>query len=240
MRFSVLLYFVIVLFSINNVNAQALSYTDPAAGYLKLMLEKGDEGSYQRVGNFKVIGTSYLFGEKNNGSAFAGNDKSENIKLGYNTYNQKIDVSLDGANTNFSKTPSELDSFIINKSGSQFIKEDLLFYSSKIVQPSFKDCFLQVIYHGERFSLYKSYTSTLNYVSTNYIQSELRQFTLEYVYYYYDSQTKELKKIKLSRRKVIDEFKSTMDVTLYLNDELFNTQPEKAMQIMFEALNMKK
>jgi hypothetical protein len=226
--------------SFKKIKAQALSYTDPAAGYLKLMLEKGDEGSYQRVGNFKVIGTSYLFGEKNDGNAFAGNDKSENIKLGYNTYNQKIDISLDGLNTSFFKTPAELDSFIINKSGSQYIKEDLLFYSSKIIQPSFKDCFLQVVYHGERFSLYKSYTSTLNYVSTNYIQSELRQFTLEYVYYYFDTQTKALKKLKLLRKKIADEFNNIIDVSSYLNEDLFNTQPEKAMQLMFEALNKKK
>lgn len=240
MRSSFFLFFFAVLISINNSNAQALSYTDPAAGYLKLMLEKGDEGSYQLIGNFKVIGTSYLFGEKNNGSAYAGKDKSENIKLGYNTYNQKIDISLDGAGTNFIKSPSEIDSFILNKSGSQYIKEDLLFYSSKIVQPSFKDCFLQVIYHGDRFSLYKAYTSALDYVSTNYIQSELRQFTLEYVYYYFDAETKELKKIKLSRKKIADEFDKIINVSSYLNDELFDAQPEKAMQIMFEALNRKK
>ena len=238
MRYSILLF--LFSFSINIINAQALSYTDPGAGYMKIMLEKGDEGSYQLVGNFKVIGTSFLFGEKNNGNAYAGNDKSENIKLSYNTYNQKVDIYVNDQSSKFTKLPSEIDSFTINKSGSQYIKEDLLFFSSKIVQPSFKDCFLQVIYHGDRFSLYKAYNSTLDYVSTNYIQSELRQFTLEYLYYYYDAQTKELKKIKLSRKKVIDEFKSTMDVSSYLNDDTFNSQPEKAMQIIFEALNKKK
>jgi hypothetical protein len=230
----------ILAFSLNNLSAQALSYTDPGAGYMKLMLEKGSEGSYQLVGNFKVKGTSFLFGEKIKGSAYAGNDKSENINLSYNTYNQKLDISLNGSNTNFSKTPSELDSFILNKSGSQYFKEDLLFYSSKIVQPTFKDCFLQVIYHGDRFSFYKAYTSSLDYVSTNYIQSELRQFTLEYVYYYFDAQTKALKKVKLSRKRIADEFSDIMDVSSYLDDELFNSQPEKAMQIMFEALNKKK
>lgn len=229
----------ILTFSLNNISAQALSYTDPGAGYMKLMLEKGSEGSYQLVGNFKVKGTSFLFGEKIKGSAYAGNDKSENISLSYNTYNQKLDISIDGPNTNFSKTPSELDSFILNKSGSQYFKEDLLFYSSKIVQPTFKDCFLQVIYHGHRFSFYKAYTSSLDYVSTNYIQSELRQFTLEYVYYYFDAQTKALKKIKLSRKRIADEFSDIMDVSSYLDDELFNSQPEKAMQLMFEALNKK-
>ena len=207
---------------------------------MKIMLEKGDEGSYQLVGNFRVIGTSFLFGEKNNGNAYAGNDKSENIKLSYNTYNQKVDIYVDGQSSSFSKSPSEIDSFTINKSGSQYIKEDLLFFSSKVVQPSMKDCFLQVIYHGDRFSLYKAYNSTLDYVSTNYIQSELRQFTLEYVYYYFDAQTKEFKKIKLSKKKIADEFNNIMDVSSYLNDDLFNSQPEKAMQIMFEALNRKK
>ena len=239
MRINKLIILGILLLININSKAQALSYTDPAAGYLKVMLEKGDEGSYQLIGNFKVIGTSYLFGERNNGSAYAGADKSENIKIGYNTYNQKVDISLDGVNNNFSKSPAELDSFVINKSGSQYIKDDLLFYSSKIVKPDFKDCFLQVIYHGNKYSLYKAYTSTLDYVSTNYIQSELRQFTLEFTYYYYDVQTKELKKIKLSKKKISDEFKSIMDVSSYLEDDLFNSNPEKAMRLIFTELNKK-
>ena len=102
-----------------------------------------------------------------------------------------------------------------------------------------QDCFLLLVQNGDRFKLLKSYKATLDYVSTNYIQSELRQFTLEYTYYYYDAQTKELKKIKLSKKKITDEFKPIMDVSSYLEDDLFNSYPEKAMQLIFAELNKK-
>lgn len=53
-----------VTFISTNVFSQAASYTDPAQAYLRLMLEKGGT-EVVRIGSFKVTGTPYLFGEKN-------------------------------------------------------------------------------------------------------------------------------------------------------------------------------
>ena len=46
-------------------------------------------------------------------------------------------------------------------------------------------------------------------------------------------------KIKLSKKKITDEFKPIMDVSSFLEDDLFNTYPEKAMQLIFAELNKK-
>jgi len=218
------------------VSSQALSYLDPASAFLRIYLEKGSEGTYQQIGNFKVIGTSYLFGEKLKGGIYTKTEKSEHVELGYNTYNQSLDVKLNGVQS-ITKKAAEVDSFIIYANNSEFIKNDLLFYSSALVSPKAKDGFYQVISTGSKYNLYKGYTAALDIVSTNYIQSDLRQFTLEYNFYYTDNSTKDFKKLKLSKKKIVDEMKSKMDVSIFLDEEELDKNPEIALKKVFNALN---
>jgi hypothetical protein len=74
-------------------------------------------------------------------------------------------------------------------------------------------------------------------VSTNYIQSDLRQFTLEYNFYYTDNSTKDFKKLKLSKKKIVDEMKSKIDVSIFLDEEELDKNPEIALKKVFNALN---
>ncbi len=224
------------MFSNNVTFSQQASYTDPGAAYLKLFLEKGSEGTYQQIGNFKVIGTSYLFGEKLKGGVYTKTEKSEHVELGYNTYNQSLDVNLNGVQS-ITKKVGEVDSFVIYANNSEFIKNDLLFYSSALVSPKAKDGFYQIISMGSKYNLYKGYTSVLDIVSTNYIQSDLRQFSLEYNFYYTENNTKDFKKLKLSKKKIVDEFKSKMDVSIFLDEEELDKNPEIALKKVFNALN---
>ncbi len=217
-------------------SSQALSYLDPASAFLKIFLEKGSEGTYQQIGNFKVIGTSYLFGEKLKGGIYTKTEKSEHVELGYNTYNQSVDVNLNGVQS-ITKKAAEVDSFVIYANNSEFIKNDLLFYSSALVSPKAKDGFYQVILTANKYNLYKGYTAVLDIVSTNYIQSDLRQFTLEYNFYYTDNITKEFKKLKLSKKKIVDELKSKMDVSIFLDEEELDKNPGVALKKVFNALN---
>ena len=228
-------FFGLVLIS-QIASSQALSYLDPASAFLKIFLEKGSEGTYQQIGNFKVIGTSYLFGEQLKGGIFTKTEKSENVKLGYNTYNQSVDVNFNGVQS-ITKKAAEVDSFFIYANNSEFIKNDLLFYSSALVSPKAKDGFYQVISTGSKYNLYKGYTAALDIVSTNYIQSDLRQFTLEYNFYYTDNITKDFKKLKLSKKKIVDDLKKIMDVSIFLDEEELDKNPENALKKVFNALN---
>jgi len=228
-------FFGLVLIS-HLASSQALSYLDPASAFLRIYLEKGSEGTYQQIGNFKVIGTSYLFGEKLKGGIYTKTEKSEHVELGYNTYNQSLDVKLNGVQS-ITKKAAEVDSFVIYANNSEFIKNDLLFYSSALVSPKAKDGFYQVISTGSKYNLYKGYTAALDIVSTNYIQSDLRQFTLEYNFYYTDNSTKDFKKLKLSKKKIVDEMKSKMDVSIFLDEEELDKNPEIALKKVFNALN---
>ncbi len=238
MGYKLLLASILIFFCLQGIT-QALSYTDPAAGYLKIMLEKGSQGTYQQIGNFKVIGTCYLFGERLNGSAYSDKEKSENVGLSYNMYKQQVDIYPNQSNFAIVKPAEEVDSFVVFKSASQYIKEDLCFYSSKLLDDQLPDCFLLLVQNGPRYKLYKSYKATLDYVSTNYIQSELRQFSIDYTYYYYDAKNKALKKIKLSKKKIVDEFASLMDVSEILDHQSISTNPEQALKAIIEQLNKK-
>ena len=230
-------YLLIIITTTNLISfGQAASYTDPAIAYQRVMIEKGQEGTYQQIGNFKVTGTSYLFGEKLNGGVFTPNERSGNVKIGYNTYTQSLDVYLDETRS-LAKTAVDVDSFIIYGGQGDYLKKDLLFYSAKIINPSIKSSFYQVLSNGNRFNLYKSYNSVLDIVSTNYIQSELRQFSMQYDFWFLDKKTNQFKKIKASRKKIVDEFKDIMDVSPFTDNDELNSNPETALQKIFTVLN---
>ncbi|MDZ4810298.1 MAG: hypothetical protein SGI96_18825, partial [Bacteroidota bacterium] len=80
----------------------------------RLVREKTGDGVYKMIGPFKVVGTSYLFGEKNNGNLFSNAAKAYNIFLSYNTYNQELEFySVSNPDKPLVKEPGEVDSFII-------------------------------------------------------------------------------------------------------------------------------
>ena len=72
-------FFLIVI----NYSVAQSGYMDNALNYSRLILVKTEGGVYKQVGVFKVIGTSYLFGEKNKGNLFSPDAKAYNIFLSY-------------------------------------------------------------------------------------------------------------------------------------------------------------
>lgn len=223
----------------NQLSAQSglPAYADNALKYNRLMMEKTAEGVYKMVGTYKVIGTSYLFGEKNKGDMFSAEAKASNISLSYNTYNQELEFySSSNPDQPLVKEPGEVDSFTIHQNIESGITSELRFVYGSVIGSKEKAYFLEV-YKGGKYSLYKKYKSDLGYVSTNYIQSELRQFDLSYEYFYSDSDAKTIKKIKANASSVIKEFKDIKDVSPVVNSDAFSTNPEDALRKVFEYLN---
>jgi hypothetical protein len=232
-----LILFSTLLLSISGLHAQQGSYSDPAQAYLRLLLEKGTgETDAQYVGNFKVRGTSYLYGGNLWGNAYFGNGSAKNIQITYDTYKQVLALNSGDASKSMVKQLNDLDSFSLTASDKTDFQTDLHFINASLVDSS-KKMFLQVIYSGPRYSLYKAYKSELGYVSTNYVQSELRQFDLKYDYYYSDSQKPGLKKLRTTSNAVKKEFKSITDVSPFVDEEGFSSNPEKALVKVFSAIN---
>lgn len=228
-----------MLFANTHISAQSTlpAYADNALKYNRLMVEKTGEGMYKLIGIFKVIGTSYLFGERNKGDLFSTEATGYNISLSYNTYNQEVEFySTSNPDKPLVKEPGTVDSFIIHSNTNLEITHPLKFVYGSHLGSSDKAYFLE-IYAGKRFSVFKKYKSDLGYVSSNYIQSELRQFDLLYEYYYKDSEKDGLKKLKTNASSIIKEFKNIKDISTVFTDEDFTRDQEAALRKAFEYLN---
>ena len=210
---------------------------DNALNYNRLIIEKTSEGMYKLIGAYKVIGTSYLFGEKNKGNLFSTEAKAFNVFLSYNTYNQEVEFySTANPDKPLIKETGTVDSFFINSNESLGISSALKFVYGSHLWSSEKAYFKE-IYAGKRVSLYKRYKSDLGYVSSNYVQSELRQFDLLYDFFYTDSETKTIKKLKLNSSSINKEFKSIKDVSSTIDNDELSANPEEALKKVFAYLN---
>jgi hypothetical protein len=212
-------------------------WTDPALEHNKLIQQHTSDGMYKMIGTFKVVGSSYLFGEHNKGDMFATEAKAYNIFISYNTYNQEVEFYSSGnPDKPLVKDPGTLDSFTIQQNIDLGITTNLKFVYGSILGSKDKYYFQEVCM-GRRFNLYKRYKSELGYVSTNYVQSELRQFDLEYEYYYTDTESKGIKKIKPNSYNVIKEFKDILDLSAVISADDFAANPEAAFCKAFGSLN---
>ncbi|RYY72904.1 MAG: hypothetical protein EOO52_20110 [Gammaproteobacteria bacterium] len=224
------------LLSVIPSNAQQLSYSDAAQAYNRLLIERGN-GTFQRISTYKVQGTQFLFGEKHQGNMFAAGETAYNIRLSYNTYNQELEFNSSANPTQpLVKSAKEVDSFVIKPNADLGIAENLKFVNGRHLKAS-DNSFYQVVYAGSKFSLYKKYKSTLGIVTTNYIDADLRQFNLEYEYFYFDEATKELKKLKLNNSFVKKEFKQVSDIETILERDPLGGNPEVALKEIFIFLN---
>lgn len=211
--------------------------SDLAISHNRLIREKTGDGVYKLVGTFKVVGTPYLFGEKNKGNLFSTEATAYNIFLSYNTYNQEVEFySTSNPDKPLMKEPGEVDSFIIQSNVELGIISPLKFIYGSLLNSNEKS-YYQEVFAGSRYGIYKRYKSDLGYVSSNYIQSELRQFDLEVEYFYTDTEKKTIKKIKANASNVIKEFKGVKDLSGVISNDDFNTSADGAMVKAFEYLN---
>jgi len=209
-------------------------WTDPALNHNKLLI---NDGVYQQVGTYKVKGSQYLFGQRHQGDVFSPAEKAWNIFISYNTYNQDLEFySTSNPDKPLTKEPGTLDSFIIHADVDAGIMTAMKFVYGSVLGTKEKN-YYQELYKSRRFSLYKRYKSDLGYISTNYADADLRQFDLEYEYYYTDSQGKGVKKIKANSVSINKEFKDIKDLSGDVTNEDFLDNPEAAMRKAFGYLN---
>jgi hypothetical protein len=215
----------------------SVGWTDPALDHNKLLQQQTGEGMYKMIGTYKVVGSSFLLGVRHPADIFAPEVKAYNIFISYNTYNQEIEFySIGNPDKPLVRDPGTLDSFIIHQDTGRHISNQLKFVYGSVL--GIKDkYYFQEICTGKRFNLYKRYKSELGYVSSNYIQSELRQFDLVYDYFYTDTESKGIKKIKPNAYSVIKVFQAVKDLTTVVTVDDFSANPEVAFRKAFAYLN---
>ena len=212
-------------------------WTDPALNHNILLQSQTSEGMYKLVGPYKVVGSSFLYGEQLAGDMFAPEAKAYNIYLSYNTYNQEVEFfSTSNPDKSLVREPGTLDSFSIKANADLGFMENLKFIYGKHLAAKDK-AFFQEMYKGTKYSLYKKYKSELGYVSSNIANSELRQFDLSYDYYYFDAAKGSLKKLKNGYANFIREFKDVKDLSAVVADADYITNPEAVLRKGFAFLN---
>ena len=216
------------------LSAQARTYSDAAQMYNRMLLENGN--NVMQIGNFKVKGTPFLYGGRKQGQIFMNGKNPIQTFLSYNTYEQTIEYSSASTpDAQLYKPDGNIDSFTVAKNNEFNINEDILFISGKLIAAS-DNAFYQQLERGKKFSLYKKYKSELAIVSTNYVQSDLRQFDLQYEYYYLDIANNKLKKLKTGSGFLKKEFKE-YPIDSIVNDPDFSYDPEKYLKKLFLTVN---
>lgn len=229
----------IILISFSNAGfTQQSSYFDAAQAYNRLVIEKNN-GTHTRVEQYKVVGSPFLFGEKLLGNLFAKGESAYNIKLSYDTYNQQVEFySSANPTTPLIKETGEVDSFSIAENHEVGLTKGLKFYAGKVLSSSEDNNFYQLMYNGDNVSFYKKYKSTLGRVSTNIIQSELRQFDLEFEYAY-KMKDGELKRLRTTYFQVSKELKPFIKVGEIVDAQTYSSNPDLALLKIFAALDRK-
>lgn len=209
------------------------TFIDPAQSY-NMMDIQNNSGKYYVVGNYKVKGSPFLFGGGQKGSLYAKNEYGGDIAISYNSYLQEVEFDVN-SKERVIKELINVDSFIL-KSDGDIIKEDLKFINAAHI-PSDEKCFFQKVSEGQKFNLYKKYSSRLEIVSTNIVQSELRQFALKTDYFYLDKTKKIIKKLKIGKSSLVKQFKELRDLSFYVDDSNLNGDTENVLKEIFRILN---
>lgn len=164
-------------------------------------------GDYLRIGQYKVRGTPYLFGESFPGTlTFKGGIKN-NTKILYDLYNQKA-----GADVKNSILESDLplEEFSISLPA-KFGGNTLLFKNTDAYGNSSLKSYFNVLEDGAKVSLLKLFKIKLVSDPSNMMDKEQKIFEQYYEYYLYNKTTKGLNKIKLKEK----------DFAKQLGDEFF-------------------
>lgn len=221
----------------NQVKSQAVAYSDPAKAFNKMMLDKNSEGgTLDRVGTYKVRGTSYYFGGGLPATVYTKKDGVlKDMVIDYNTFNQLLQIYFNTNKPAGTKKVTEVDSFQVKVSTTDY-KADVIFISTAILD-STENFFLQRIVGGSKYSLYKRYKSDLGYVSDNILESDLRQYDLNIDYYYTVAGTKGIKKIKMTNNGIVKEFKKIKDISAIVDNGSLVFDQEDVLVKVFAELN---
>lgn len=212
-------------------------WVDPVLNHNRLLREQTGEGAFKLIGPYRVIGTSYLFGERNKGNIYSTDATAINIQVGYNTYNQEVEfVSPSNPGKPLIKSPGEVDSFLFLANKSLGSESDMKFIYGKHLGSSEKAYFLELA-TGPKAGIYKRYKADVGYVSSNYVQSELRQFDLLYDYFIYNPTSKTLKKVKNNFSSLLKELKAIQDVSAVFTASAFAENPDKALAAAIQFIH---
>lgn len=214
-----------------HVQAQspALPCCDAAQLFNNFLIEKGN--TFYRIGDFKVMGSPYLFGEDQMGTVYSSSAGEHHINIRYNIHTQFLETTTKNDKGPVSIDLDNIDSFtlVANKEH----PTDIKFINRKLFADG-KKGFLMIVHHGKPYSLYKVYRTSL--VQTITMRAEQRQFEIEYDYYYSHMPSKQLKLLRPNASFLKKEFSNKMDIKSFLNENS-TLSAEPLLTLLISKLN---
>jgi len=185
------------LFFLILIATRSFAQVDPVGQFNKHIVENW-KGEYIRIGQYRVKGTPYLFGESFPGTlTYKGGIKSD-TKILYDLYNQKA-----GADVKNSILESDLllEEFSISLPA-KFGGNTLLFKNTELFGNSSLKNYFNVLEDGSKVSLLKIFKIKLVSDPSNMMDKEVKIFEQYYEYYLYNKTIKGLSKIKLKEKDI--------------------------------------
>jgi hypothetical protein len=221
----------IAVFLFGNVS---FAQVDPVGQFNRHVVENWKD-EYLRIGQYKVRGTPYLFGESFPGTlTFKGGAKS-NANILYDLYNQKA-----GADVKNSILESDLaiDEFTIILPA-KFGGTTLLFKNTETYGNTSLKNYFNVLEDGAKVSLLKIFKIKLLSDPSNMMDKDLKIFEQYYEYYIYNKTTKELNKIKLKEKDIAKQLGDELFVKNFLATADFDVSKEVDAIRLIQAYNNK-
>lgn len=192
-------------------------------------------GEYLRIGQYKVKGSPFLYGESFTGTVtYQGGAKSD-TKVLYDLYNQKAGAEYKNG---ILESDKEVEGFSISLPA-KYGGGSLVFKNAGLYGPSSVKGYLNVLEDGSKFSFFKMFQIKLVPDPSNMMDKELRLFEQYNEYYVYSKATKDLKKIKLREKDIKKELGDEEFVKDFITKNSLNVSQEVDMIKLIQGINNK-
>lgn len=212
------------------------SFAQPnTLGEFNKFIAQNWSGEYLRIGQYKVRGTPFLFGESFQGTIkYQGGVKSD-TKILYDLYNQKAGAEFKNGILQSDKEVEEFSISLPDKYGGNV----LFFRNSQLYGKNAVNGYLNVLEDGAKFSFLKVFQIKLVPDPSNMMDKEIKLFEQYSEYYIYNKATKELRKIKLREKNIKKELGDEQFVKEYIAQNGLDISKEIDMIKLIQGFNNK-
>jgi len=177
---------------------------------------------FQRIGNYKVKGNSYLLKGANVSDLFTTLGFGVNMPLVFDAYTQQASILLENKKDIVALNQEELDSFYIKVDNDGKFTEPAFFINASKIDAS-KKLYLQRLTNGLKYNLYKSFIAEMRPAAMDLAQTNVKEFEIVSEYYYLDMVSKEsfikIKPKAKNLKEIFKEQKAALDILNTMSSE---------------------
>ena len=195
------------------------------------------EEEFQRIGNYKVKGNSYLLKGTNVSDLFTTLGYGVNMPLVYDAYTQNVSVMQENKKDIVTLSFEELDSFMVKIDHDKRFTQPAVFINATKIEPG-KKIYLQRLTNGPKYSLYKSYKADMRPAALDLAQTNVMEFEIVSEYFYLPAGAHQFVKIKSNWSSLKKQFAAETAALQVLNT-LTKENIDDTLSFFFDILNSK-